>query len=40
MYSHDNRVVISLDAGGTDLVFGAMEAYKFIVSSTVSPKNP
>ena len=31
MYSHDNRVVITLDAGGTNLVFGAMQANKFIV---------
>ena len=24
MYRYDNRVVITLDAGGTNLVFGAM----------------
>ena len=24
MYIHDNRIVITLDAGGTNLVFGAM----------------
>ena len=31
MYRYDNRVVITLDAGGTNLVFGAMQANKFIV---------
>ena len=28
MYRYDNRVVITLDAGGTNLVFGAMQANK------------
>lgn len=32
MYRYDNRVVITLDAGGTNLVFGAMQANKLISS--------
>ena len=39
MYSHDNRVVITLDAGGTNLVFGAMQANKFIVDPITLPSN-
>ena len=39
MYSHDNRVVITLDAGGTNLVFGAMQANKFIVEPITLPTN-
>lgn len=39
MYSHDNRVVITLDAGGTNLVFGAMQANKFIVEPITMPSN-
>ena len=39
MYSHDNRVVITLDAGGTNLVFGAMQANKFIVEPITKPSN-
>lgn len=30
MYIHDNRIVITLDAGGTNLVFGAMRGCAFI----------
>ena len=37
MYSYDNRVVITLDAGGTNLVFGAMQANKFIVDPITLP---
>ena len=37
MYSHDNRVVITLDAGGTNLVFGAMQANRFIVEPITLP---
>ncbi len=37
MYSYDNRVVITLDAGGTNLVFGAMQANKFIVEPLTLP---
>ena len=39
MYSHDNRVVITLDAGGTNLVFGAMQANRFIVDPITLPSN-
>lgn len=37
MYDYDNRVVITLDAGGTNLVFGAMQANKFIVEPLTLP---
>lgn len=37
MYSYDNRVVITLDAGGTNLVFGAMQSNKFIVEPLTLP---
>lgn len=37
MYEYDNRVVITLDAGGTNLVFGAMQANKFIVDPITLP---
>lgn len=39
MYEYDNRVVITLDAGGTNLVFGAMQANKFIVEPITLPSN-
>ncbi len=39
MYRFDKRVVITLDAGGTNLVFGAMQANKFIVEPIVLPSN-
>ncbi len=39
MYSYDNRVVITLDAGGTNFVFGAMQANKFIVDPITMPSN-
>ncbi len=39
MYEYDNRVVITLDAGGTNLVFGAMQANKFIVDPITLPSN-
>ena len=39
MYSRDNRVVITLDAGGTNLVFGAMQANKFIVEPITLPSH-
>ena len=39
MYSHDNRVVITLDSGGTNLVFGAMQANKFIVEPITLPSH-
>ena len=39
MYSYDKRVVITLDAGGTNLVFGAMQANKFICEPITLPSN-
>ncbi len=39
MYRFDNRVVITLDAGGTNFVFGAMQANKFIVEPITMPAN-
>lgn len=39
MYSFDKRVVITLDAGGTNLVFGAMQANKFITEPITLPSN-
>ncbi len=39
MYSHDNRVVITLDAGGTNFVFGAMRSNEFIVEPLTMPSN-
>ena len=39
MYSHDNRIVITLDAGGTNFVFGAMRANEFIVEPVTVPSN-
>ncbi|MEG1886324.1 MAG: ROK family protein [Alistipes sp.] len=39
MYSYDNRVVITLDAGGTNFVFGAMQANKFIIDPITMPSN-
>ncbi|WP_295938009.1 ROK family protein [uncultured Alistipes sp.] len=39
MYRYDNRVVITLDAGGTNFVFGAMQANKFIVDPITMPSN-
>ena len=37
MYKFDKRIVITLDAGGTNLVFGAMQANKFIVEPITLP---
>lgn len=39
MYSADKRVVITLDAGGTNFVFGAMCGCEFIVSPITYPSN-
>ena len=39
MYRYDNRVVITLDAGGTNLVFSAMRGYDFIVEPITYPSN-
>ncbi len=37
MYQHDNRTVITLDAGGTNFVFGAMQANDFIIEPITLP---
>lgn len=37
MYKDDKRVVITLDAGGTNFVFGAMRAGEFIVEPVTMP---
>lgn len=39
MYSYDNRIVVTLDAGGTNFVFGAMQSNKFIVEPLTVPSN-
>lgn len=36
---NDNRIVLTLDAGGTNLVFGAMQANRFIVDPITLPSN-
>lgn len=37
MYSKDQRIVITLDAGGTNFVFGAIQANQFIVDPVSVP---
>ena len=37
MYRYDNRIVITLDAGGTNLVFSAMRGYENIVEPITLP---
>lgn len=39
MYKFDKRIVITLDAGGTNLVFGAMQSNEFIVDPITLPSN-
>lgn len=39
MYSHDDRIVVTLDAGGTNLVFGAMRGCEFISEPVTYPSN-
>lgn len=39
MYKFDKRIVITLDAGGTNFVFGAMQANEFIVDPITMPSN-
>ena len=39
MYFHDNRIVITLDAGGTNLVFGAMRGCEYITEPITYPSN-
>lgn len=37
MYTHDNRVVLTLDAGGTNLVFSAIQSNEEIVRPVILP---
>ncbi len=39
MYKSDKRVVITLDAGGTNFVFGAMQSNEFIIDPITMPSN-
>jgi len=39
MYSNDNRIVVTLDAGGTNFVFGAIQGNRQIVNSITTPSN-
>ena len=39
MYRYDNRIVITLDAGGTNLVFGAMRGCEYITEPITYPSN-
>ncbi len=39
MYIHDDRIVITLDAGGTNLVFGAMRGCEYISQPVTYPSN-
>ena len=39
MYNHDDRIVITLDAGGTNLVFGAMRGCEYITDPITYPSN-
>lgn len=39
MYTDDNRIVITLDAGGTNLVFGAMRGCEFVTEPVTYPSN-
>jgi predicted NBD/HSP70 family sugar kinase len=38
-FTHDNRIVVTLDAGGTNFVFGAIQANQFIVKPITKPSN-
>lgn len=39
MYTKDNRIVVTLDAGGTNLVFGAMRGCEYITEPLTLPSN-
>lgn len=39
MYRHDDRIVITLDAGGTNFVFGAMRGCEYITHPVTYPSN-
>ena len=38
-YENDNRIVLTLDAGGTNFVFSAMQGNKEIVDPITLPSN-
>ena len=38
-YTNDNRIVTTLDAGGTNFVFSAMQANRPVVESFALPSN-
>ena len=38
-YTNDSRVVLTLDAGGTNMVFGAMKGEKFVADPITLPAN-
>ena len=38
-FQTDSRIVLTLDAGGTNMVFGAMQGGKFIVDPITLPSN-
>lgn len=37
MYKHDNRTVVTLDAGGTNLVFGVMRGCEYVTDTVTLP---
>lgn len=39
MYNNDQRIVLTLDAGGTNFVFGAMRGCEFIIDPITTPSN-
>lgn len=39
MYRFDNRIVVTLDAGGTNFVFGAMQSNQYISEPVTMPSN-
>ena len=39
MYEKDRRIVITLDAGGTNFVFGAVQGDRFVVEPITLPSN-
>ena len=38
-YSNDSRIVLTLDAGGTNMVFGAMRGEEYVGSPITLPSN-
>ena len=36
---HNKRIVVTLDAGGTNFVFGAIQNYQFVVKPVTKPSN-